>query len=40
VVGDGIKPALALDSTGTPAAVWLNEEVEGGFVDFASASDD
>ena len=38
-LGDGIKPALALDGAGAPAAVWLSEEVEGGFVDFASSTD-
>jgi hypothetical protein len=40
VAGDGIKPALAIDSTGTPAMAWLQELTEDGYVSFASADDD
>lgn len=36
VVGEGTKPVLALDSTGSPAIAYLVEDL-GGFVSFASA---
>ncbi len=38
-VASGIKPALALDSAGSPAIVYLFEAVGEGFVAFASAAD-
>jgi hypothetical protein len=39
VVGEGIKPALALDGEGTPAIAYLFESVGDGFVKFASGAD-
>lgn len=38
-VGQVIKPAIALDSTGSPGIAWLFEAFEGGFVKFAAASE-
>ncbi len=38
-IGSGIKPALALDATGSPAIAYLFEDVSEGFVTFASAAD-
>lgn len=38
-IGSGIKPALALDGSGSPAVAYLLEAVEGGFVAFSSAAE-
>ena len=38
-IGAGIKPALALDASGSPAIVFLFEDVGEGFVTFAAAAD-
>ena len=40
VIGQGIKPTLALDSTGSPAIAYLFEAISGGFVSFAAAKED
>lgn len=40
VIGQGIKPTLALDSSGSPAIAYLFEAISGGFVSFAAASED
>ena len=39
IIGQGIKPTLALDSTGSPAIAYLFEAIRGGFVSFANAAD-
>ena len=39
-IAEGIKPALALDGDGSPAVAYLREDVEHGFVAFASAAQD
>lgn len=38
-VGVGVKPAVALDSSGSPAMAWLFERVGEGFVAYAAADD-
>lgn len=39
VLGEGTKPVLALDASGVPGVAWLFEEIDEGFVAFASATD-
>ncbi|MEA1902316.1 MAG: hypothetical protein U9N56_02195 [Actinomycetota bacterium] len=38
-LGPGVKPALALDPSGSPAVTWLFEAIGEGFVAFAESSD-
>jgi hypothetical protein len=38
-IGEGIKPALALDPAGTPGVAYLREDIEHGSVSFASEAD-
>jgi hypothetical protein len=39
-LGAGVKPVLALDSSGSPAVAWLFEQVGEGFVAYSAAQDD
>ena len=39
LVGTGIKPVLALDSSGSPAVAFLEERLSEGFVAYAAASE-
>ncbi len=39
-IGAGVKPVLALDSSGSPAVAWLFEQVGEGFVAYSAAQDD
>lgn len=39
-LGFGIKPVLALDSSGQAGVAWVHEALEDGFVNYASAAND
>lgn len=38
-LGSGVKPAIALDSSGEPAVVWIFEAIGEGFIAYASAGE-
>ncbi len=38
-LGSGVKPAIALDSSGVPAVAWIFEAIGEGFIAYASASE-
>jgi len=40
LIGEGIKPVLALDSSGSPAVAFLEERLGDGFVAYAAADND
>lgn len=39
-LGSGVKPAVALDSSGSPAVAWLFEQIGEGFLAYAAAAND